>query len=483
MYDYKFRTDPLLFAPKRGRLGPVVWKLTLLLFAGICGYLLLNRLPETWKTSAGTHTAPTQAVTLLELPAPEQGWNRAQPPPPAELASPRRAAAISAEAGTPLTGTGAPRERQGRVGSDTWIDYTVQKGDNLFNLFKQVGLPTNLLPRILRSSKTARRLQHIKPGEKIRLHLGPQSQLTELHYHFDGIRTLQVTATQTGFETALKQATLERRINAASGVVDSSLFGSAQRRGLSDTLIMQLARIFGWDIDFALEIRAGDQFSLVFEEHWSNGHKLRDGPILAAEFVNGGRAHRAVRFRDRSGNVAYYAPDGTPMRKEFLRTPVKFSRVSSGFSLRRWHPVLKKWRAHKGVDYAAPIGTPVYAAGKGTVAFKGWKAGFGKVIFLEHGPHYTTVYGHLSNFASRLEEGGRVRQGQPIGYVGKSGLATGPHLHYEFRVNGVHRNPLSDKLPISYPLTQGEMARFHKVAQPLLRRLDSLSRTLVAEAQ
>jgi murein DD-endopeptidase MepM/ murein hydrolase activator NlpD len=369
------------------------------------------------------------------------------------------------------------------VTADTWVDYTVQEGDNLFNLFRQVGLPPQLLHRILRSSKTARHLQHIKPGERIRLHLDPRNQLTELRYHIDNIRTLQVTATHTGFETTLKQAAIDRRVNAASGIVDSSLFGSAQRLGLSDGLIMQMTRIFGWDIDFALEIRSGDQFSLIFEEHWANEKKLKEGPILAAEFINGGRVHRAVRYRDRSGKIAYYAPDGSPMRKEFLRTPVKVSRVSSGFSLRRWHPVLKKWRAHKGVDYAAPKGTPVYAAGKGKVAFKGWKPGFGKVIFLEHGPKCTTVYGHLSDFARRVERGVRVRQGQLIGYVGKTGIATGPHLHYEFRVNGVHRNPLSDRLPISYPLSKDQMAKFRKVAQPLLRRLDNLTRTLVADAQ
>jgi murein DD-endopeptidase MepM/ murein hydrolase activator NlpD len=277
---------------------------------------------------------------------------------------------------------------------------------------------------------------------------------------------------------------VEVHIGSASGVIESSLFADGQKAGLSDGQIMELANIFGWDIDFALEIRAGDQFRAIYEEHRLDGEKLRDGPILAAEFTNRGTTYRAIRYEDSSGEVGYFDADGQSKRRAFIRTPIRFARVSSGFTTKRWHPVLQKWRSHKGVDYAAPTGTPVKATGDGKVVFRGTKGGYGKTVILEHAGKYTTLYAHLSKYSARAKSGQRVKQGQVIGYVGMTGLATGPHLHYEFRIGGVHRDPLKVKLPKSLSLPGKELQRFRSTAQPLLAMLDDLAPgTLVASAE
>ena len=233
-------------------------------------------------------------------------------------------------------------------------------------------------------------------------------------------------------------------------------------------MILELAHIFGWDIDFALEIRKGDRFKLVWEEHWVQNRHAGDGPILAAEFVNQGRTYQALRYIGKDGRADYYSPDGKHLRKQFLRTPVDFARISSHFNPRRLHPVFKQVRPHRGVDYAAPTGTPVYAAGDGTVTHRGWKGGYGRVIFIRHGVRYTTVYAHLSRYAKGLRVGSKVTQGQIIGRVGRSGVATGPHLHYEFRIDGVHQNPVKLRFPSLNPLRYAELADFRQQTWPML---------------
>jgi len=265
-------------------------------------------------------------------------------------------------------------------------------------------------------------------------------------------------------------------------VVDTSLFEAGQHAGLSDSLIMQMAEIFGWDVDFALDIRAGDRFALVFEEQFKDGEKIGEGPIVAAEFSNRGRRIRAVRYVDPAGRIDYFSPDGRSMRKAFLRTPVNFTRISSRFSFSRRHPILHKMRAHRGVDYAAPRGTAVKASGDGRVVFAGRNGGYGRTIVLRNGSVYTTLYAHLSRFSKGIRPGKRVEQGQTIGYVGSTGLATGPHLHYEFRVRGAHRDPLSVKLPQAAPLAEGYMDDFRSRAEPLLAKLDLTARTAIATA-
>jgi murein DD-endopeptidase MepM/ murein hydrolase activator NlpD len=363
------------------------------------------------------------------------------------------------------------------------IEHRVQRGDTLAKIFSDADLSPSLLHRIVKSSDIAAQLAKIRPGQDLRLLFNRDDELAGLTLQRNRVSSLRIMI-QDGEITATEhREDLERRIAQATGVIESSLFVDGQKAGLDDDLIMELAAIFGWDIDFALEIRAGDRFSVVYEELFLGEEKIRNGDILAAEFVNRGNEHRALRFATSDGDEAYYDSEGRNKRRAFIRTPVKFARVSSRFTNRRWHPVLKRWRSHKGVDYAAPRGTPIKAAGAGRVVFKGRKGGYGRVIFIEHAQKYTTVYGHMSRYAKSLKTGSRVKQGQVIGYVGKSGLATGPHLHYEFRVNGVHRNPLTVKLPKSLPLPKRELAAFRRETQPLLATLNKLSRsTLIAEA-
>jgi murein DD-endopeptidase MepM/ murein hydrolase activator NlpD len=258
----------------------------------------------------------------------------------------------------------------------------------------------------------------------------------------------------------------------AEARITSSLFVAGQEAGLSDNLIMQLAAIFGWDIDFALDIRAGDSFKLLFEQRFKDGRKVDEGPILAAEFSNRGDSLRAVRYTAPDGITGYYSETGMAMRKAFLRTPLKFTRISSNFNLRRRHPVLNRIRAHRGVDYAAPTGTPVKAAGDGVVVFAGTKGGYGKTVVLRHGGVYSTLYAHLSRYAGGLRRGQRVGQGAVIGYVGSTGLATGPHLHYEFQVNGIHRDPLNVPLPRAEGIPADQLPRFEAEAALLLAQLD-----------
>jgi murein DD-endopeptidase MepM/ murein hydrolase activator NlpD len=291
---------------------------------------------------------------------------------------------------------------------------------------------------------------------------------------------LQLTASDDGFtsETLLRDVDHQQR--AVAGQIQSSLFESGMKAGMSDKLIMELAHIFGWDIDFALDLRQGDSFKVVYDEEYLDGEKFNDGDILAAEFTNRGKTFRAVRYTDAEDNTHYYTPEGDSMRKTFTRTPVHFSRISSKFNPNRKHPILKTSRPHNGVDYAAPTGTPVLATGDGKVAFVGTKGGYGHTVVLNHGGKYSTLYAHLSKFKSGLKAGQRIKQGQVIAYVGMSGLATGPHLHYEFRVNGVHKNPLTVALPKAEPLNKQYMADFKLQSQPLLAQLDATELPLLA---
>ena len=263
-----------------------------------------------------------------------------------------------------------------------------------------------------------------------------------------------------------------RHITSAHGTINSSLSLAGQKAGLSNELILQLTNIFAWDIDFATNLHHGDQFTVVYEKIGIGNHSP-DSQIIAAEFVNQGRILTAIRYKDREGHINYYSPEGKPMRKAFLSTPVDFVRISSGFDTHRKHPILNRIRAHKGIDYAARTGTPVKSAGDGEVVFRGRKGGYGQVMIVKHGEHYETLYAHLSNFKKGLKSGDRVKQGEVIGYVGQTGLATGPHLHYEFRVDGTHRNPETLNLAQSLPLHEETLAEFKAQTQPLLAQLNT----------
>ena len=358
------------------------------------------------------------------------------------------------------------------VPAGVWQEVTVKSGDSLAVIFDRLGLTPQQLHNLLAQGGAAHNLKSIYPGQTFNVLISAKRGLEKIVYRIDELSTLEVNRRGDDFEISTVHRTPERRINNASGSISSSLFEDGQKAGMSDKLIMELANIFGWDIDFALDIRAGDRFTVLYEELFLDGKSVGNGDIIAAEFINRGKAYQAFRYTDKGGKTDYYALSGKSMRKTFLRTPVEFSRISSRFSLGRKHPILNRIRAHKGVDYAASTGTPIKATGNGKIVFRGTKGGYGNAIIIQHGTKYSTLYGHMSKFRSGLKTGSHVQQGQIIGYVGMTGLATGPHLHYEFRVDGVHRDPLKVELPGAEPLDKKYMADFRNKAQSLIAQLD-----------
>ena len=367
--------------------------------------------------------------------------------------------------------------------SGQWRIIQIKSGDNLADIFSREGIPPRQLHQILDLGGAAHNLTKIYPGQTLRLLANADSGLIRLEYQIDKMSLLEVHRTDNGFEITTTYHTPERHTTNASGFIDSSLFQAAQKAGLSDNMTMELASIFGWDIDFALDIRKGDRFVVLYDELYLEGEKVGEGHILAATFINQGKTYQAVRYTDKSGVTEYYSPDGKNMRKAFLRTPVEYTRISSGFSLGRRHPILNRIRAHKGVDYAAPTGTPVKATADGKIVFRGKKGGYGNAIIVQHGNKYSTLYGHLSKFRGGLSMGSSVRQGQVIGYVGMTGLATGPHLHYEFRISGVHHDPLTVKLPDSEPLNTAYLADFQQKAASLTSKLDAILSVQIASSE
>jgi murein DD-endopeptidase MepM/ murein hydrolase activator NlpD len=360
----------------------------------------------------------------------------------------------------------------------TWQEITVDSGDNLSLIFPKAGLTARDVYNVAQSGDSIKPLLNLKPGQTLRFGLSQTENTTtleKLELKLSPIETLQLSRTEDGYTAETLTRDVESRQKQVAGQIESSLFEAGQKAGMSDKLIMEMAHIFGWDIDFALDLRQGDNFKVIFEESFLDGEKFDDGDILAAEFTNRGTTFRAIRYTDPEGNSHFYTPEGHSMRKTFTRTPVHFSRISSRFNPNRLHPVLKTARPHRGVDYAAPTGTPILATGDGKVEFVGTKGGYGRTVILSHGGKYTTLYAHMSRFKKGMRNGQRVKQGQTIGYIGSSGLATGPHLHYEFRINGVHHNPLTVALPKAEPLNANYMAEFRQQSQPLLAQLDELT--------
>lgn len=490
MQDYIFNSRKQA-SRRRRRLLLRLFLLALLI--GI-GAVLFNRFGAPLLQAPATDEQKEDKELLplppIEKTRPVTDTRTTTPPATAETARQPEAPGEATLAGTPDTegAPAAPETAEAPTDTQTgntlnWKERLIKQGDTLAAIFKELDLAPSLLHAIVNSSKAAARLAHIRPGQQLRLALDENGELQQIILQRDRISSLNIKRTGSGYQAEEHSREVERREAVAQGHIVSSLFVDGQKAGLSDAQIMELATIFGWDIDFALELREGDQFYVIYEEIYLDGEKLGNGPILAAEFINQGKTYRAIRYTDSSGDTAYYDPDGHAKRRAFIRTPVKFARISSGFTRKRWHPVLKKWRSHKGVDYAAPRGTPVKATGNGKVVFRGKKGGYGNVIFLRHGGKYTTVYGHLSRFARGLKTGSKVKQGQIIGYVGSTGLATGPHLHYEFRINGVHRNPLTVKLPKTVRLPKKEMARFLEQVRPVIAQLDELrAKSMVASA-
>jgi murein DD-endopeptidase MepM/ murein hydrolase activator NlpD len=362
-----------------------------------------------------------------------------------------------------------------------WSTVHVQEGDNLARIFDHLGLPRVELQSVIALAQPRSLLRFIHPGDTMRIAVGPEGRCQRLEYPIDSLRNLTVWREGERLRSRIETLDHQRQLRFATGTVDRALYTGARAAGLPDRQIMDLVQIFGWDIDFALDIRRGDRFSVIYEAFYRGDERIATGAILAAEFVNRGKRIRALRF-SADARSGYYTPEGVPLRKAFLRTPVKYARISSGFAQRRWHPLLHRFRAHKGVDYAAPAGTPVRATGDGKVGFVGRKGGYGKVAILNHGARYRTLYAHLARFARGLRSGSRVEQGQIIGYIGQTGLATGPHLHYEFRIDGVHRDPLRVELPAAPTLPAAQLAEFRAQTQVYLTQLDSLGGTRLAVA-
>lgn len=399
------------------------------------------------------------AVAVLVL-----GWWRGEalreqaaaavPAPVAEVAAPEPARLVEAALGL------------------STIEVIVGRNDTLDRIFRNLELSLADLASLRAIPELRSQLDRLHPGELLKISTRA-GEFFGLERRVSASETLKVVRSDEGFASDLIENPLERATRTAGAEIRSSLFQAAAVAGIDDSTALKIADIFAWDIDFVLDIQPGDRFSVTYEQLSQDGEPVGDGDVLAVEFVNRGQVYRAVRYAAPDGRVDYYTPEGRSLRKAFIRAPVEFTRISSRFNPNRRHPVLNRMRAHRGVDYAAPIGTPVRAAGDGRVRFVGWKGGYGKVIEIDHAGQVRTLYGHLSRFARGLDRGDRVRQGQVIGHVGMTGLATGPHLHYEYLHRGVHKDPQKVPLPKAAPVPATLLADFRTRTAPLLAALDA----------
>ena len=363
-----------------------------------------------------------------------------------------------------------------------WQIVVVHAGQTVGDIFRQQGLSASQLQKLLDDRNNAAALRNIHPGDEFAFSRAGDGSVRSVRFDRDEhTRVIENFSGGTVHEL-VQDRSFERRTYVAHGVIERSLFDAGEQAGMSDSMVLKLANAFGYDIDFAQDLRQGDSFTVIYDDVYCEGERKHDGDVIAATFINHGKRFSAFRYTDSAGNTMFYSEDGRPLRKAFLRTPVEFSRISSLFTAGRMHPILGTMRAHRGVDYAAPTGTPIHAAGEGKVTFRGWQNGYGNVVVLQHGGRYSTLYGHMSKFAS-LHIGQHIGQGQTIGFVGMTGMATGPHLHYEFRVDGMHRDPLTVTLPKPEPLPATELARFQRQSQPQLAKLKTLEATRLALAK
>jgi murein DD-endopeptidase MepM/ murein hydrolase activator NlpD len=352
-----------------------------------------------------------------------------------------------------------------------WREERIQRGDTLGSVLSRLAIDDAAAQNFLRNDARARPLYQLKPGKAVRVLADEQGRLLALSYLAQGGDLLSVSRTGDGFSAQTAPPPLASRLELRAGEIRSSLFAASDAIGLPDAVTMQLAEIFSGEVDFLHDLRRGDRFTVIYEMRELDGQPVGAGRIVAAEFVNKGNVYRAFSWEGADGSDGYYAQDGKSLRKAFMRSPLAFTRITSGFSLARFHPFLQTWRAHKGVDFAAPTGTPVRATGDGKVATVARQNGYGNVVMLQHSGAFSTVYAHLSRFAAGMKPGAHIMQGDVIGYVGQTGWATGPHLHYEFRVNNEARNPMTIALPTAQPLPVAALA-------PYLERVSALSAQL-----
>lgn len=393
---------------------------------------------------------------------------------------PRAAAPSHAHAATTAQNPGkAPPQ----PANDKWYSVEIRHGERLAGVLQKLGVGVQQAKKILSLGGEASALSRLHPGDTLKIKMGANGRIQELLYDIDPAHTLRVKdkGQANGFSASTITYPLERRIARVFGTVEGGpLFQAVKKAGLPETLVSTLSNIFARRNEPAAEPHEAGTFAVLYEEFYARGEKVRNGAILAAEFINDKTALRAIRYTDGKGRSNYYTPEGESLHQTFLSAPLEFARVSSGFGLGRRHPILNRVRSHNGIDYAAPLGTPIMAAGDGEVAFVGNKTGYGRTVILKHGAQYTTLYAHLSRHADELREGDLVKQGQVIGYVGRSGLATAPHLHYEFRVNDVYRNPLTFKTANAVSIDEKHKSEFVRLAQDLLGQLDSLRNTVTA---
>ena len=369
----------------------------------------------------------------------------------------------------------SPTSSFGGTGTGPFVhEDRIMRGDTVASLLSRLGVQDDAAFSFLRRDRAAQSVfQQLRPGKSVTAYVGANGELQTLIFPLKGTdRALFVERRGDSFQASEQVLHLETQVQMKSGEINYSLFGATDTAGVPDSVAIQLTDIFGGDIDFHHDLRRGDRFTVIFESLTHFGKPVRTGRILAAEFINQGRDYRAFWFGDADGKGGYYDAGGKSLRKAFLRSPLEFSRITSGFSASRFDPILHKWQAHKGIDFGAPIGTRVKSTADGVVDFVGNQKGYGRVVILRHQGRFTTLYAHLSRFAAGLRKGVRVTQGEVIGYVGESGWATGPHLHYEFRINGVYKNPLTVALPGARPLSAQQLVRFRAQVQPELARLD-----------
>lgn len=355
-----------------------------------------------------------------------------------------------------------------------WRNERVQRGDTVAELLRRLNVDDAAASDYLRSNKAAESLRRLSTGKDVQAETTADGSLLALRYLNNSGNQVVIEKSGNSFRVSTLALQTEKRIFMRTGEITTTLFAATDDAGLPDAAANQMAEIFGGDIDFHRELRKGDKFSVIYEMTYSNGQPVRTGNILAAEFINQGHEYRALYYETSPNHGDYFSPDGKSVRKAFLRSPLEFSRISSGFTLSRMHPVLNKMRAHKGVDFAAPIGTKVKVTADGVVTFVGKQGGYGNVIMVSHQGVYSTVYGHLSRFASGLHHGQRVAQGEVIGYVGMTGLATGPHLHYEFKINGTQRDPQRVALPDARPISEQQKTAFEEATLTMNNRLSML---------
>lgn len=365
-----------------------------------------------------------------------------------------------------------------------WQIEQVRQDDTLESLFRRMNIRDEDAIKFLMLSPDAHALNtQLLPGHTVETKTNAQGKLLYLEYELDAENILVAGLTSGGYVVATKKLLMESQQVLKSAVIRDTLFGATDDAGIPDQIAIQIAEILSSEIDFYQDLRQGDRFHVIYEAFYNAGEMMKTGNVLAVEFVNNGNTYQAVRFGDASGKYAYYTPDGKSLHKTFLRSPLEYTRISSSFSAGRYHPILQRIKAHRGVDMAAPTGTRVKASGDGKVAFMGKKGGYGNVVILNHPNGISTVYGHLSRFSDAIRKGDVVNQGDIIGYVGMTGLATGPHLHYEFLVNGNHRDPMKVALPNSVPINDNFKSEFNAHSINMLAKLEMLKQRMQLVAQ